>query len=372
LVGALQQWVGQEGQWQPHAHGGFRPVACDLTAFFRPTLRDCQTRHYHADAKRMLAAVPFALLVRVGSVGAQRIPVPVAILRAATDQREETDLMRRILQEAAGQLCEQEVLVADRGFGVALLQACGVSRFVVRCARNAVAYRSTPAAYGGRGRKPVRGPLVRPLARSHTGRALAATPPDAIERWDAPQGTVQALVWENLTTKTPPAGAAPFRMVAIYDPTYREPLLLATTLPVAAQALRNLYIDRWPVELVPQTAKQLLGAERQYVFGREARQRLPEVALVAACAALYNAATQPACPTGFWDRTPHPTAGRLRRTLAQTPFPQSWPSQTTIRKKNAATAHLPKGIAAHRRQPSGLKRPNQLSKRRAIPQVTRN
>lgn len=374
LVEHLQRRVAQEGRWQPHTHGGFHPVACDLTAFFRPTLRDCQTRHFDADAKRMLAALPFGLAVRVGSVDGQRIPIPLMIQRAAPELCDETEQMRRLLRETASQLGAQEVVVADRGFGVALLQECAVQRFVVRVQQNAVAYRAERAAYSGRGRKPVRGLLVRPLARRYKGQMLAATPPDASEAWEEKQGTIQAQVWKDLATKSSPAGAAPYRIVAIHDPAHRQPLLLATTLPdtVTAQQLRNIYIDRWPVELVPQTAKQMLGAHRQFVFGRESRWRLPELALLAACVALYVAATQPACATGFWDRKPKPTAGRLRRVLAQAPFPQTWPQQETIRKKNSVTAHLPKGSAAHRRQPSGLKRPNQHPKRRPTRQVTRN
>lgn len=374
LVEALQQWVKQEDRWQPHAHGGYRPVACDLTAFFRPNLRDCRTRHYSSSAKRMLAALPFGLLVRIGSVGTHRIPVPVAIVRAAPDQREETELMRTLLEQAAQQLQAQEVLVADRGFGIALVQQAGVRNFVVRCARNAVAYRQTPPAYCGRGRRPKRGALVRPLAGRRKGQTLPATAPDRSEGWNEPHGRVEAQVWEGLTVKGAPTHAAAVRMVAIRDPRFREPLLLATTLPasVTPRQLRDLYVDRWPVEMVPQTAKQLLGAQRQFVFGHEARWRLPELGLLAGAVALYGAATAPACPTGFWDRTPHPTAGRLRRLLAHTLFSESWPLPPKLRRKNAVTDHLPKGVAAHRRRPSGHKRPNQLHPRRAPKQLTRN
>jgi hypothetical protein len=372
LVGALQQWIAKEQMWQAHEHEGCRPVACDLTAFFRPALRNCGTRHYSNNAKRMLAALPFGLLVRVGSVGTKRIPLLAAIVRAEPEQREETELMRRLLQEAVAQLAPHEVLVGDRGFGIALVQQAGVKRFVVRCARNAVAYRQAPPAYAGRGRKPKWGAFVHPLPGRRKGQTLPATPPDAIESWDEPHGRIQAQLWEGLTVKGAPADAPAVRMAAISDPRYREPLLLATTLPVSARSLRDLYVDRWPVEMVPQTAKQMLGAQRQFVFGAEARWRLPELSLLAACVALYLAATLPASPTGFWDRTPRPTVGRLRRLLAATLFSESWPLPAKLRKKNAMTAHLPKGVTTHRRQPSGHKRPNQLTPRRSKPKVTRN
>jgi hypothetical protein len=44
----LARWVAtvaDEGRWQPHAHGGYRPVGVDVTGFWRPRLRDCPTSH---------------------------------------------------------------------------------------------------------------------------------------------------------------------------------------------------------------------------------------------------------------------------------------------------------------------------------------
>ena len=64
----------------------------------------------------------------------------------------------------------------------------------------------------------------------------------------------------------------------------------------------------------------------------------------------YLALVLPPLPTGFWDRRPQKTTGRLRRVLARAEFPQVALNNGPIRKKNSVTAHLPKGIAAHRRQ----------------------
>src|SRR5438128_3686924 len=47
----LARWaalVAAEGRWQPQQHGGYHPVAVDVTAFFRPQLRGCPTTHYQA------------------------------------------------------------------------------------------------------------------------------------------------------------------------------------------------------------------------------------------------------------------------------------------------------------------------------------
>jgi len=82
--------------------------------------------------------------------------------------------------------------------------------------------------------------------------------------------------------------------------------------PVTAQGLHDLYHDRWPVEQVPLAAKQMRGAARAFVHAPETCQRLPEVALLAGAIPSYAAATSPAIPTGFWDRTaalsPRPVA----------------------------------------------------------------
>jgi hypothetical protein len=101
------------------------------------------------------------------------------------------------------------------------------------------------------------------------------------------------------------------------------------------------------------TAKQMLGAARQCVFAPESRQRLPELALVAGAILMYVAATQPALPTGFWDRAPKPTSGRLRRLLAAVHCGDLEGLPAQLRKKPSPTAHLPKGVLGHRRQRQG-------------------
>jgi hypothetical protein len=113
--------------------------------------------------------------------------------------------------------------------------------------------------------------------------------------------------------------------------------------------LRGLYRDRWPVEQVPVAGKQMLGGARQFVFAPESCQRLPELNLLAGTLVTYLAATLPAVPTGFWDRNPKPTPGRLRRLLARVHFPESYPLPEQLRKKDSVSAHLLKGILGHRR-----------------------
>jgi len=135
----------------------------------------------------------------------------------------------------------------------------------------------------------------------------------------------------------------------IYDPRYKQPLILLTDLDVSAFALSHLYRDRWPIEQIPLSAKQMLGAERAFVFGKESRFRLPELALLAGNVLSYVAACHQAIATGFWDRCARPTCGRLRRALARFNFSDLALQEGQIRKKNAVTEHLPKGVNAHRR-----------------------
>ncbi len=140
-------------------------------------------------------------------------------------------------------------------------------------------------------------------------------------------------------------------MVAIHDPRYKEPWLLATSLKqLTPKSVRNLYQDRWPVEQLPLSAKQMIGAHRQFVHAPESCQRLPELALFTGSILTHVAAKLPPIPTGFWDKAPKPTPGRLRRVLTAVPFSAHLPLPARIRKKASVTDHLPKGILAHRRQ----------------------
>ncbi|MDQ2827634.1 MAG: hypothetical protein M3Y74_01075 [Chloroflexota bacterium] len=357
----LARWralVVAEGRWQPHTHGGYHPVAVDVTAFWRPRLRNCPTVHYHAEAGRALPAIPLGLIARVGSVGGQRLALPLTMVRADTDDPRPGTQERLLVRAAVAQCAADEAVVLDAGFGLALLQEEGATRYVVRCAKNSVFRRATPKPYGGRGRRATRGVIVRPLPRTYKGRAIPATPPDRTATWKEDGVTLRAEIWTDLVRTTTAAEAKveaeatdpSFTVIAVYDPRYREPLLLASPLPVTVQVLHDLYHDRWPVEQVPLAAKQMLGAARAFVHAPETCQRLPEVALLAGAILSYGAATAPAIPTGFWDRRPQPTPGRLRRALARYPFPHDFPLPARIRTKKARTDHLPTGFWHQRRR----------------------
>lgn len=235
-----------------------------------------------------------------------------------------------------------------------------MSPYLLRLATNFTARRNQPLPYSGRGRKPIYGEKVRPLARSYKGKLIPASRPDRVETWTADGVAVQAEIWDDLILPgvIPGPQAKTFQVYAIHDPAYKTPWLMATPLRLKAATVKAMYQDRWPVEQIPLAAKHVVGAHRQFVHADESIQRLPELALLAGSILSYLAATAPLAPTGFsrkdtgtvWDRQPKRTPGRFRRTLMGKPFPQSYPLPEQIRKKASATGHLPKGIVAHRRK----------------------
>jgi len=354
LLGAWQAWVAQEGEWQPHRVGGYVPVAGDVTGFWRPHLRGCPTLHYSAVAGKALLAIPLGLVVRIGSTGGQRVGVPVALVRAPAGESSPRAHDRAVVRAAGAGLTAEEAFVVDRAFGIALLQAEAVPSWAARLPKHFIARRATPPAYSGRGRPPTRGGVVRPLARERRGKALPATPPDAVVTWEEEGRRLRAEQWTDLVLPDAARDAPRFQVVAVHDPRYKTPLLVATSLPLTPREVRELYRDRWPVEQVPLSAKQLLGAARQFVSAPETCQRLPELALLAGAMLNYLAATQEPVPTGFWDRHPRRTPGRLRRLLADAPFPWDYPWPAHLRPKAAVTAHLPKGWFGQRRRAAPL------------------
>jgi hypothetical protein len=349
LITELQRLVQREGRWQARRSGGYRVVAVDTVGFFRPRLKACATKHFLSQAGEALPAIPFGLIAGVGTVGPQTVPVVRQIVRAPTATASEAELVSAVLTQVAQQLAPDEAAVVDRGFSPRKVQAAKVPRWVCRVPKNFTARRATPPAYGGKGRRPSRGVIVRPLARTRKTKTLAATPPDRTETFTLAGRTLRAECWDNLCAVT--AGPSPeiFQCLVVYDPLYQEPWVLATNLILAAADARAFYHERWPIEQVPLTAKQLLGTHRQFVSAEAPRQRLPELSLFAASLLMYLAATYPAQSTGFWDRAPRPTAGRLRRVIAQLDISKSAPLPRQLRKKASVTDHLPKGINAHRR-----------------------
>ena len=334
----------------------------DVTGFWRPRLQGCATSHYDGRAGKALPAIPVGMVARVGSVGTQRLGLPLALVRADAKDPSTVAHERALVRAAVQAMADRDVLVLDAGFEIRQLQEAKATRYVVRAAKHVTGRRASLRDYLGRGRPRTRGALIRPLARTYRGRALAATPPDHVVTWQEGDTVVRADWWDDLVLPDVPQTSPTFRIVVVHDPRWTAPLVLATTLTVSARALRDLYLDRWPVEQLPLAAKQMLGAARAFVSAPETCQRLPELALLAGSILTYLAATTPAVPTGSWDRRPRPTPGRLRRLLARTVFPTSFPLPDRIRTKAAVTSHLPKGFWGQRRPPLPIPDPSSASR----------
>ena len=151
-------------------------------------------------------------------------------------------------------------------------------------------------------------------------------PPDQVATWEEDERTIKAEIWKDLILPgtIPSPKNKTFDVIAIYDPAYKKPWLLTSSVTLNAKSVKALYQDRWPVEQIPLAAKHMVGAHHQFVFADENIHRLPELALLASSIQSFLAATLPATPTGFWDRHSKRTPGRLRRVLLGKHFPESY------------------------------------------------
>jgi hypothetical protein len=351
LFESWQAHVAGQGEWRASQHAGYYVKAVDITAYWRPTLKGLRSKHYDAEADKALPAVVFGMVGRVGRVGQQRMALLTDLIRADLTDPSKTALENKLLHQVALKLGEDEMPVLDAGFKLNALYEAGLDRFVLRLAKNFTARRNFLPEYQG-GRPPEYGTLVRPLARAYNGKQLAATAPDRVATWQHLGHEFRAEFWDDLVAKSikPSAENPPFTVVAVYDPRFEQPWLLACPLKLSGPDFWGLYHDRWPIEQLPLASKQMVGAQRQFVSAAASCYRLPELSLLAGSILTYLAATLPPIPTGFWDRNPKGTPGRLRRWLGRTTFSDLSPlPYGRIRRKSSVTDHLPKGVHAHRR-----------------------
>lgn len=350
----LENWrvhVAQENRWRERRHEGYSVLSVDMTGFWRPRLKGWLGSHFHSLAQRTLPAVVFGVLVVAGEVGGKRTPLLQKLVRCqpGTDK---TTLRQQLLGEAQRLAAPKQVLVMDAEFTLSEVQAASVAHYVVRMPVNCTVRRNVLPPSKLRGRKVRYGAHVRPLARQWKGQTLAATPADAQSQFVYQGRTIMVHTWRNLVTaKTMvDAAAATFVIHVFHDPFYQQPLVLATNLALCQPPTAyRIYRDRWTVEQTPLAAKQMIGLHRQFVFAPQSCFRLPELSLIAGAILSYTAAVAPPVPSGFWDRSPLPTPGRLRRLLRSVDFSSLPLNDPQLRKKNSVTGHLPKGIHAHRR-----------------------
>ena len=351
LLESWQGYVAQENRWRPRRYEGYSVLSVDMTGFWRPRLQGWFGSHFHNLAQRTMPAVVFGVLVAAGEVDGKRTPLLQKVVRCQPET-DKTTFRQQLLREVQGQVGAKQVLVMDAEFTLSEVQKAQVAHYVVRLPVNCTVRRNLLPPAKGRGRPSRYGAHVRPLARQWKGRTLDATPADAEDQFAYADRTIAVQVWRNLVTaKTEvDAAAATFAIYVFRDPFYQQPLVLATNLATCQpQTAYCIYRDRWTVEQAPLAAKQMIGLHRQFVFARESCFRLPELSLLAGAMLAYTAAVTPPIPSGFWDRSPQPTPGRLRRLLRSVNFSSLPLPDPQLRKKNSVSTHLPKGVHAHRR-----------------------
>lgn len=352
----LSEWhlhVAATNEWRVRQYGGYRVKSVDITGFFRSKLQGKVSQHYNGLVGRALPAIVFGVMVSSGQIKEKRVPLVQAIVRCEAGKRE-ADFRFELLQQVATDAQPDEVTAVDAGFTVTELQTAKVKRYVARMAINCTARKNVLPKYKGRGARPKYGQRIRPLARKRKGDSIAASAAEHQGTFLYQGRTIRYASWHNLVTTETKVNAAnqTFSIFVFFDPYYKKPMILASDLSLTAELIYLIYRDRWPVEHPPLAAKQMIGLHRQFVFADASVFRLPELALLAGNVLAHCAAILPPVPSGFWDRVPQPTPGRLRRLLSRAIFPNVHELDPELRKKNSVSDHLPKGIDAHRRQPA--------------------
>ena len=362
LIGGHVAWVKDNSDWRPREHGGYRVIAGDRVGFYRPKLEGCETKHFHPVAGRALPAIELGMIAEIGHIGDQRLPLLNQIVRMPEGHTDHLSLRKAVIQALRTHQRTDEVSVADAEFGAAEMLRAGDGLFVVRGDKNATFRRADPPKYTGLGRPPTRSTIVRPLPRKHKSHDIPADLPDRQESWQLDDGrVVHVNIWSNVflpdTVLTADERADPTQaqrllkilltVLVVLHPNFDLPMLLVTNMnQTPVRTIQAIYPDRWPIEIVPLSAKHMIGAHRQFVYAPEHTQRLPELALLAGNILSCVAATAQPVATGFWDRLPKATPGRLRRVLSKVAFPRYVTLPVQLCKKNSVYLHLPFGSSA--------------------------
>jgi len=325
LITRWRQLVLSGGRWQLREYEGYRPLAVDITAFWRPRLQWWLGKFFHRLANRAIKGVGFGVITQIGAVDGQRYPLLKRIIRVQQDDACETELKATILHQVRTYLSQQEVFVHDAGVTIAEVQEAQIPRFVIRLAVNCTGRRNTLPPPKKLGRRAEYGQRVRPLPRKRVEHLIPATDPDSTSCFRFAERTVTVQGWPGLVRTDQKVADADdlFTIWVFHDPLYQNPLVIGTNLPAQPETIFRLYLDRWPVEQPPLVAKQMLGLQRQFVFAPVSCQRLPELALLTGNILTYLAAVLPPLPTGFWDRHPKKLLGGCGAHWLRLIFPKS-------------------------------------------------
>jgi len=143
LIDQWRQLVLGEGQWEVREYEGYRPLAVDITAFWRPRLQNWLGKYFHRLANRAIKGVGFGVITQIGEVDEQRMPLLKRIIRVKEQDTGEADLKAAILRQVPLYLDEPEVFVHDAGVSISEVQAAQIPRYVIRLAANCTGKRKS-------------------------------------------------------------------------------------------------------------------------------------------------------------------------------------------------------------------------------------
>ena len=337
----------------------------DFTAYHRPSVKNLESKAYNSEVGHATPGVQIGMIGTVGCVNGQRIALLQEVVQSETTVNQPEKETARLYQATAKTIEEDEVAVFDAGFSLVKAAESGIEQCVMRLDKNCTFGRTIgqiPDKKEGQGCPPTvrRAEIIRPLARHHKERTIAATPPDEVTTMRDEDGKeVTVHIWRGLyflerhlaTIQTEREKERlrkiPINVMVFFHPDYQDPLVLGTTLlTLTPESVSEFYASRWPIEGVPQTGKYILsgGGGRHYVHHPTAVKRLPALTLMLGTLLKYVAATIPPLRTGFWDRCVKPTYGRLIKHLKKVTIPLS----EQLCKKASSTAHFLKGYEAVR------------------------
>ena len=139
-------------EWQVHEYEGYQALGVDITAFWKPTLKNCSSKHYYPPAGKALLAVTMGIIGLTGEIHGQRLSLPRDFLRVNSQDPSESAFKAMLVKQVIKKLGKNEISVYDAGFKIKMLIKLGVERFLVRLPKNFTARRNyLPEYTGGRG-----------------------------------------------------------------------------------------------------------------------------------------------------------------------------------------------------------------------------
>lgn len=364
LIDKLREIVQAEGIWQPIIIQGYRIMPVDGTAYRRAAVKKLKSKAYFSDTNRAVPAEPIGMIGIVGKVNEQRIALLKNVVVTDVKTNDSVADKKALYRLVEGCQEEDEISVFDAGFRLVEAAEAGIERCLMRLATNCTFGKTVgeiPERTAAKGPTPTqyKAEIVRPLERTHGENTIPAHPADEIcSITDELGEEIVVHIWQRVyflerhlkkVQEGKKAGLRqmPIKVMAIYHPAYDKPLLVGTfVLALEPAAGSEIYGTRWPIEGLPQTGKYILsgGGGTHYVHHPTAMQRLPTLSLIFGSLLKYAAATLPPLRTGFWDRKPKPTYGRLLRHLKKVGISLS----EQLFKKESVTDHLPVGYEAIR------------------------